>query len=294
MECDRGAAGARSAARAARPGHGPVPDLARGGLALGSFRAGAAGLGRAAGAVGWPPCWWWPAARSRWPSRGTRRANRRRTRKAGPGTRCARCRRWPAIAFTGGVFEAGWARSAPPMLGHRAGLERRRQRGRRDRGGQLPLPVSGRRRGRPVQGVAACFHRRRCCCWPPASRSPWSAAHPGCCGLVGLVWGGVGGALYTLAMIRVAHEFAGRATAGGAAAIITGYTLGGTVGPAGQRQRLAMGRRARPGGRAVIAGAATCGPRAARPATVRHAGLDPASIVPRDAHASMDAGSSPA
>jgi hypothetical protein len=45
------------------------------------------------------------------------------------------------------------------------------------------------------------------------------------------VWGGVGGALYTLAMVRVAHEFAGRATAAGAAAIITGYTFGGTVGP---------------------------------------------------------------
>lgn len=47
----------------------------------------------------------------------------------------------------------------------------------------------------------------------------------------GVVWGGVGGALYTLAMVQVAHRFAGRATAGGAAAIITGYTLGGTVGP---------------------------------------------------------------
>lgn len=47
----------------------------------------------------------------------------------------------------------------------------------------------------------------------------------------GLVWGGVGGALYTLSMVQVAHVFAGRATAGGAAAMITGYTLGGTVGP---------------------------------------------------------------
>ena len=47
----------------------------------------------------------------------------------------------------------------------------------------------------------------------------------------GLVWGGVGGALYTLSMVQVAHVFAGRATAGGAAAVITGYTLGGTVGP---------------------------------------------------------------
>ena len=47
----------------------------------------------------------------------------------------------------------------------------------------------------------------------------------------GLVWGGVGGALYTLTMVQVAHAFSGRATAGGAAAMITGYTWGGTIGP---------------------------------------------------------------
>ncbi|NKE66567.1 MFS transporter [Ramlibacter sp. RBP-2] len=47
----------------------------------------------------------------------------------------------------------------------------------------------------------------------------------------GVVWGGVGGALYTLTMVQVAHQFDGRATAGGAAAMITGYTAGGTVGP---------------------------------------------------------------
>ena len=48
---------------------------------------------------------------------------------------------------------------------------------------------------------------------------------------VGFVWGGVGGALYTLCMVQVAHVFAGRGAAGGAAAIITGYTLGGMAGP---------------------------------------------------------------
>jgi MFS family permease len=47
----------------------------------------------------------------------------------------------------------------------------------------------------------------------------------------GLVWGGVGGALYTLTMVQVAHAFAGRAAAGGTAAMITGYTWGGAVGP---------------------------------------------------------------
>lgn len=47
----------------------------------------------------------------------------------------------------------------------------------------------------------------------------------------GWVWGGFGGALYTLAMVQVAHAFDGRATAGGAAAMITGYTWGGSLGP---------------------------------------------------------------
>ena len=51
--------------------------------------------------------------------------------------------------------------------------------------------------------------------------------------ICGLVWGGVGGALYTLAIVQVAHTFEGRATAGGAAAMITGYTWGGTLGPLG-------------------------------------------------------------
>lgn len=49
----------------------------------------------------------------------------------------------------------------------------------------------------------------------------------------GLVWGGVGGALYTLTIVQVAHAFEGRATAGGAAAMITGYTWGGTIAPLG-------------------------------------------------------------
>lgn len=50
-----------------------------------------------------------------------------------------------------------------------------------------------------------------------------------------VIWGGIGGALYTLTMIRVAHHFDARmgtqAIASGTAAMITGYTLGGAIGP---------------------------------------------------------------
>lgn len=55
--------------------------------------------------------------------------------------------------------------------------------------------------------------------WPPAI---WGSA---------FVWGAVGGTLYTLTMIRVAHRFADRSAMAGTAAVITGYTVGGGVGP---------------------------------------------------------------
>lgn len=44
------------------------------------------------------------------------------------------------------------------------------------------------------------------------------------------LWGAVGGALYTLTMIRVAHR-AGASTIAATAAMITGYTAGGAAGP---------------------------------------------------------------
>jgi MFS family permease len=46
------------------------------------------------------------------------------------------------------------------------------------------------------------------------------------------VWGAVGGSLYTLTMIRVAHEFADSSAVAGSAAMIVSYTLGGAIGPA--------------------------------------------------------------
>jgi MFS family permease len=74
--------------------------------------------------------------------------------------------------------------------------------------------------------------------------------------VAGVVWGGVGGALYTLTMIEVAHLFAGRATAGGAAAMITGYTVGGTVGPVAAGAALQVGGVI---GLATVLGVLACG-----------------------------------
>ncbi|MBP7132021.1 MAG: MFS transporter [Aquabacterium sp.] len=45
------------------------------------------------------------------------------------------------------------------------------------------------------------------------------------------LWGAVGGALYTLSMIRVAHDFADSSALAGTSAMIAGYTIGGSVGP---------------------------------------------------------------
>jgi MFS family permease len=45
------------------------------------------------------------------------------------------------------------------------------------------------------------------------------------------VWGAVGGALYTLTMVQVAHDFAASSAMAGTAAMIAGYTAGGAFGP---------------------------------------------------------------
>lgn len=58
-----------------------------------------------------------------------------------------------------------------------------------------------------------------------------SGAWPALFWVATFLWGAVGGALYTLAMVRVAHDGAGRSTVAGTAAMIVGYTLGGAVGP---------------------------------------------------------------
>lgn len=46
-----------------------------------------------------------------------------------------------------------------------------------------------------------------------------------------VAWGAVGGALYTLSMIRVAHDFADTSAIAGTSAMIAGYTAGGALGP---------------------------------------------------------------
>jgi MFS family permease len=48
---------------------------------------------------------------------------------------------------------------------------------------------------------------------------------------VAFVWGAVGGALYTLTMVRTAQAFAHSSAMAGTAAMIAGYTLGGAFGP---------------------------------------------------------------
>lgn len=49
--------------------------------------------------------------------------------------------------------------------------------------------------------------------------------------LCAALWGAMGGALYTLSMIRVAHDFADSSALAGTSAMIAGYTVGGSLGP---------------------------------------------------------------
>ncbi|MCH8181161.1 MAG: MFS transporter [Proteobacteria bacterium] len=58
-----------------------------------------------------------------------------------------------------------------------------------------------------------------------------AAQHPALLWVCAGLWGGVGGALYTLSMIRVAHDFADSSALAGTSAMIAGYTAGGALGP---------------------------------------------------------------
>jgi MFS family permease len=136
-----------------------------------------------------------------------------------------------AIAFTGGVFEAGLS-SVSAAYASATGLDLKTAASVAGAIGvgsflcQYPAGAAADHfKASSVFSAAALLLLAASLAFTLAGRAPWLLWG------VGLVWGGVGGALYTLAMVRVAHEFAGRATAAGAAAIITGYTFGGTVGP---------------------------------------------------------------
>ncbi len=77
------------------------------------------------------------------------------------------------------------------------------------------VEVSAVDASRPASGVAFAFATQ----WPALI---WVCA---------ALWGAMGGALYTLSMIRVAHDFADSSALAGTSAMIAGYTVGGSVGP---------------------------------------------------------------
>jgi MFS family permease len=145
------------------------------------------------------------------------------------------------IAFTGGVFEAGLG-SVSAAYASATGLSLSAAASVAGAIGvgsflcQYPAGAAADRfKASSVFTGAALLLLAASLAFAFADRAPWLFW------AVGLIWGGVGGALYTLAMVRVAHEFAGRATAGGAAAMITGYTLGGTLGPLASGSALQWG-----------------------------------------------------
>jgi MFS family permease len=145
------------------------------------------------------------------------------------------------IAFTGGVFEAGLgsisaAYASATGLGLSAAASVAGAIGVGSFLCQYPAGMAADRfTPETVFSAAALLLLGASAALALAENAPWLLW------AVGVVWGGVGGALYTLTMVRVAHHFAGRATAGGAAAMITGYTLGGTVGPIASGSALQWG-----------------------------------------------------
>ena len=139
------------------------------------------------------------------------------------------------IAFAGGVFEAGLS-SVSAAHGASLGLSLAQASsivGALGVGSfvfQYPAGLAADRVApKQVFGAAGAALLLASGAFAFSAQAPWLLY------ATAVVWGGIGGALYTLTMIRVAHHFDARmgaqAVASGTAAMITGYTLGGAVGP---------------------------------------------------------------
>ena len=135
------------------------------------------------------------------------------------------------IAFVGGVFEAGLG-SVSAANGANMGLSLAQAAsivGALGLGSfllQLPAGLAADRFSqRTVFGVAGILLLVSALGFYFAAQYPWILWASA------WIWGGVGGALYTLTMVRVAHDFSAASVAAGTAAMITGYTFGGALGP---------------------------------------------------------------
>ena len=139
------------------------------------------------------------------------------------------------IAFAGGVFEAGLS-SISAANGASLGLSLAQASsivGALGVGSfvfQYPAGLAADRFAPPrVFGVAGGCLLIASIAFALSAQAPWLLY------ATAVIWGGIGGALYTLTMIQVAHHFDARmgaqAVASGTAAMITGYTLGGALGP---------------------------------------------------------------
>jgi MFS family permease len=139
------------------------------------------------------------------------------------------------IAFAGGVFEAGLS-SISAANGAALGLSLAQASsivgalGVGSFAFQYPAGMAADRFAPPrVFGVAGALLLLASLAFALSPQAPWLLY------ATAVVWGGVGGALYTLSMIQVAHHFnasmGAQAVASGTAAMISGYTLGGALGP---------------------------------------------------------------
>jgi MFS family permease len=139
------------------------------------------------------------------------------------------------IAFAGGVFEAGLS-SVSAANGAALGLSLAQASSLVGALGvgsfafQYPAGLAADRFApQRVFGVAGALLLFSSLAFVLTPQLPWLLY------ATAVIWGGIGGALYTLTMIRVAHHFHPRmgvqAVASGTAAMITGYTLGGAIGP---------------------------------------------------------------
>ncbi len=136
-----------------------------------------------------------------------------------------------AAGFVGGVFELGMT-GLLPVLGIAVGFDAR--------AAALLVAVSGIGSALlmlPAGELADRVDRHRVSMATASvllastALLPWVHRYPALLWPLVVVWGGAGGALYTLAMVHVGMQFRGPALVNHAAVLVMAYTLGGVIAP---------------------------------------------------------------
>ena len=100
--------------------------------------------------------------------------------------------------------------------------------------GKLSDVMAGRAGGTPAASADARWRLMKACALTTLLATlcmPWVAPHPALAWPLAFLWGGAGGALYTLAMIDIGSRTKGIALENATAVLVLSYTVGGILAP---------------------------------------------------------------